>query len=96
MKKQEFVEKFMANLEKNKVTLNKKETTLVIDEFISLIVKTLKGGDEVVFPDLGKFLVKKRPARTARNPITGESVKVPAKIVPQFRASKKFKTEVVG
>ena len=79
-----------------KIGKTKKETIVIIDEFVALIAKTIKSGDDIVIPELGKFLLKKRPAREARNPITGAVVKVPAKVVPAFRASKKFKTEVLS
>lgn len=46
--------------------------------------ETLKAGDEVTIRDFGRFFVKVRPARTGRNPKTGESVAVPAKSIIKF------------
>jgi DNA-binding protein HU-beta len=89
MKKADFIEKLS-----EKINQTKKDTAAFLDEFVSLVVKTLKSGDEVVLPEMGKWLLKKRPKREGRNPITGAKVMIPAKVVPQFRASKKFKTEV--
>lgn len=66
----------------------------VIDTVIDSIVSTLKKGDEVSIAGLGIFSVKKRAARTARNPKTGEPVKVPATNVPKFRATKALKEAV--
>ena len=66
----------------------------VIDLVIDSIVSTLKKGDEVSIAGLGIFSVKKRAARTARNPKTGEAVKVPATNVPKFRAAKALKDAV--
>ena len=57
-------------------------------------VKTLKKGDEVSIAGLGIFSVKPRAARMARNPKTGEQVKVPATKVPKFRAAKALKDAV--
>jgi len=66
----------------------------VVDTIIDNIVATLKKGDEVSIAGLGIFSVKSRAARTARNPKTGESVKVPATKVPKFRAAKALKDAV--
>jgi DNA-binding protein HU-beta len=66
----------------------------VIESIIENITKTLKKGDEVSIAGLGIFSVKTRAARTARNPKTGASVKVPATRVPKFRAAKALKDAV--
>jgi integration host factor subunit beta len=42
----------------------------------------------------GSFKVKSRNPRKARNPRTGESVDVPAKLVPYFKASNELKSKV--
>lgn len=49
---------------------------------------TLKAGNPVVLGDFGKFSTAQREAREARNPATGETVKVPAKTVVKFKVSK--------
>jgi DNA-binding protein HU-beta len=54
----------------------------------------LKKGGEVSVAGFGIFSVKARAARTARNPRTGESVKVAAMNVPKFRAAKALKDTV--
>ncbi len=66
----------------------------VMDTLIESIITTLKKGDEVSIAGLGIFSVKKRAARIARNPKTGENVKVPATNVPKFRAAKALKDSV--
>jgi DNA-binding protein HU-beta len=66
----------------------------VIDLVIDSIVSTLKKGDEVSIAGLGIFSAKQRAARTARNPRTGESIKVAAMRVPKFRAAKALKDSV--
>ena len=66
----------------------------VVDTVIDSIVKSLKKGDEVSIAGLGIFSVKKRAARQARNPRTGESISVPAMNVPKFRAAKALKDAV--
>lgn len=72
----------------------KVQAETVVDSIINTIVKTLKKGDEVSISGLGIFSVKARAARTARNPRTGETVKVAATKVPKFRAAKALKDSV--
>ena len=66
----------------------------VVDTVFDTIVKTLRKGDEVAIAGLGKFSVKMRKAREARNPKTGETVRVPATKVPKFSAAKALKDAV--
>jgi DNA-binding protein HU-beta len=84
---------FAARLaEKMKVT--KAEAGRIVDEITGLISNTLKRGDRVRFPGFGTFRVLKRKARIARNPQTGEPVKVPARTVPRFTPAKELKAAV--
>jgi DNA-binding protein HU-beta len=66
----------------------------VVETLIETITKALKGGDEVSIAGLGIFSTKMRPARTGRNPRTGETIKVPSMRVPKFRAAKALKDAV--
>ena len=91
MKQTDFILAFSEEIQKTK-----KETKEIIDKFIALIAKVVKKGDEVALPELGKFLLKKSPAREGRNPMTGETVKIAAKVTPKFRPSKKFKEALLG
>ena len=63
----------------------------VVDGMFDAIVSTLKKGEEVSVAGFGIFSVKTRAARMARNPKTGEQVKVAAKRVPKFRPAKGLK-----
>ena len=65
-----------------------------VETMISSIVDALKKGDEVSIAGLGIFSVKQRAAREARNPRTGEAIKVSAMKVPKFRAAKALKEAV--
>ena len=53
-------------------------------------------GDKVAITGFGVFEKAVRPARTARNPATGASIKVPKSSVPRFRAGADFKAIVNG
>lgn len=65
-----------------------------VDTLIETVVDTLKKDGEVSIAGLGIFSAKKRAARTARNPRTGETIQVPAMRVPKFRAAKALKDAV--
>jgi nucleoid DNA-binding protein len=66
----------------------------VVETIIDTIVASLKNGEEVSVAGLGIFSTKMRPARTGRNPRTGETIQVPAMRVPKFRAAKALKEAV--
>jgi DNA-binding protein HU-beta len=89
MNKQAIVEAVNSVLNTTKV-----QAEQVVDKVFDSIVATLKKGEEVSIAGLGIFSVKARAARDARNPRTGETVKVPAMNVPKFRAAKALKDAV--
>ena len=60
------------------------------------VTSALVAGSEVTLDGIGSFKVVDKPARTARNPKTGETVQVPAKRVPKFKMSAVLKREVKG
>ena len=66
----------------------------IVDGLFESIVSTLKKGGEVSIAGFGIFSVKARAARMARNPKTGEQVKVAATKVPKFRPAKALKDAV--
>ena len=66
----------------------------IVDGMFDAIIATLKKGGEVSIAGFGIFSVKARAARMARNPKTGEAVKVAATKVPKFRAAKALKDAV--
>ena len=66
----------------------------IVDSIFDTIIATLKKGGEVSVAGFGIFSVKARAARMARNPKTGEQVKVAATTVPKFRAAKGLKEAV--
>jgi DNA-binding protein HU-beta len=89
MNKQAIVEAVNGVLNTTKV-----QAEQVVDKVFDSIVASLKKGEEVSVAGLGIFSVKARAARDARNPRTGETVKVPAMNVPKFRAAKALKDAV--
>lgn len=77
-----------------KIGGTKVQAEQVVDGIIEAITMTLKKGGEVSIAGLGIFSAKARAARMARNPKTGEQVKVAATTVPKFRAAKALKDAV--
>ena len=76
------------------VGLSKKQANEAIDSVITNVTKALKKGDKVTFVGFGTFISRKRKARTARNPRTGDSIHVPARKVPVFRPGASLKDAV--
>ena len=66
----------------------------VIDAAIDIITEQLAKGEDVAMVGFGSFTVKTRAAGTVRNPRTGESMDVPEKKVPSFKAGKALKDAV--
>ena len=84
----------LADLIHAKIGGTKTQSEEVVQMIIDSITSTLKKGEEVSLAGLGIFSVKQRAARDARNPKTGETVKVAAMKVPKFRAAKALKDAV--
>lgn len=61
---------------------------------IEKICQSLEKGDRVEIRGFGSFSLHYREARVGRNPKTGESVEVPAKSIPYFRAGKELRERV--
>ena len=54
------------------------------------VAGTLREGDEIILPGVGKLKTDARAARTARNPSTGTTINVPAKTVVKFKVAKEL------
>jgi integration host factor subunit beta len=72
----------------------KQQITIVIDNIFDLMKDSLAQGERVEIRNFGNFSLRKREARKARNPRTGEIADVPAKSVPFFKAGKELKEMV--
>lgn len=68
----------------------------VFDVESGLIASALRRGQKVQITGFGSFEPRKRAARTARNPRTGETIMVAASVAPVFRAGKGLKDAVKG
>lgn len=74
--------------------MSKAEAGRALDAVIEVIKKNLKKGNSVTLVGFGTFEVRKRGARTGRNPQTGETIKIKASKVPAFKAGKALKDAV--
>lgn len=89
MKKIELVNEIAAHAE-----LTKTDAGKALDAFIAVVSEALNKDDSVTIVGFGTFEVRKRKARTGRNPKTGEALKIKASKVPAFKAGKALKDAV--
>jgi DNA-binding protein HU-beta len=71
---------------------------VVVEATVEAIMETIKAsmakGENIYLRGFGTFLLKKRAAKIGRNITKNTSVKIPAHMVPAFKPSKEFLTEV--
>jgi DNA-binding protein HU-beta len=79
-----------------RVELSRKDAVVLIDGVFEDIQSAVTAGEPVKIPGFGQFKVRDRAARMARNPATGEQVKVPAKRVFKFLPAKALKEAVMS
>ena len=77
-----------------KADLSKKDAEKALSAMTETIVEEIGKGQKVQIVGFGSFEVKARPARTARNPRTGEEIKIEASKAPVFKAGKALKDSV--
>ena len=75
---------------------DKKAAQAAVEGFIDLVQREVQKGRSVSISGFGVFEKRLRAARTARNPRTGEAVKVKKTTVPAFRPGKYFKDVIAG
>ncbi len=74
--------------------LNKKDAETVINLIFGGIGNALAQGDRVEIRGFGSFSVRERDAREARNPKSGELVKIPSRKTPFFKTGKDLRDRV--
>jgi DNA-binding protein HU-beta len=80
----------------DRLELSRKDAVALIDGVFEDIQAAVVVGEAVKIPGFGQFKVRDRAARMARNPATGEQVKVPAKRVFKFLPAKALKEAVMS
>ena len=74
--------------------LSKAASEKVVKAFVDVVSKELKKKGKVQLVGFGTFETSKRAARTGKNPQTGAEIKIPAAVVPKFKAGKALKDAV--
>ena len=75
---------------------DKRVSADAVQHMVDIVVRTVEGGDHVTITGFGVFEKRSRAARVARNPRTGETVRVAPTSVPAFRPGAQFKAVVAG
>ena len=86
MTKAELVEFIAENAD-----LTKADAARALEAMVEGVTEGLKKTGKVTLVGFGTFSAKKREAHMGRNPQTGESVEIAARVVPSFKAGNKLK-----
>ena len=89
MNKAEFVDAVA-----DKASMSKADATTAVDAVLDSLTEAMKQGEQITLVGFGTFLVRKREARTGRNPRTGEPLEIAASNAPSFKAGKALKDAV--
>ena len=74
--------------------LYQRDVENIVNAILYTIADALARGDRVELRGFGAFSVKRRDARTARNPRTGETVSVSEKVIPVFKTGKEMRVRL--
>ncbi|WP_082012980.1 HU family DNA-binding protein [Belnapia sp. F-4-1] len=74
--------------------LSKQQSEAMLNSLVEMVTERLKAGDKVRLTGLGILQVRDRPARTGRNPATGQPIEIKASKKIAFTASKELKDAV--
>jgi DNA-binding protein HU-beta/integration host factor subunit beta len=77
-----------------KTGLTQVDTKIVIESFLEAISHALQKGRNIEIRGFGRFKIKKKDSRMARNPRTGEQIKVDSAFKPIFKASNELRKRV--
>ena len=67
-----------------------------LNAVISCLTELLAKGDSIVLPGFASLSVKERPARTGRNPSTGQPIEIASSKVVSFKTGTKLKEAING
>src|SRR5215218_5548066 len=81
----------VSKLTKQNPHLYQRDIEQVVNAILDTISDALAQGKRVELRGFGTFTVKKREARTGRNPRTGEAVSISEKVVPVFKTGKEMR-----
>lgn len=84
----------LINAVADKAEISKADAGRALDALVDVVAKALKKNDKVSLVGFGTFAVRKRAARTGRNPKTGAPLKIAASKNPTFKAGKALKDAI--
>lgn len=84
----------IAKMVENNPHLYQRDVERIVGTIFDEISSALAKGDRVELRGFGAFSVKRRPARTGRNPRTGATVEVEEKFVPYFKTGKDLRVKL--
>lgn len=73
-----------------------KDADFAVKVILDAMTLALSQGDRIEIRGFGSFALNYRPPRVGRNPKSGDTVHVPAKYVPHFKAGKELRERVDG
>ena len=71
-----------------------KDSELAVKTILEYMSSSLSNGERIEIRGFGSFSLHYRPARSGRNPKSGEPVSLPAKYVPHFKPGKELRERV--
>ena len=78
----------------DKTGLTQVDTKIVVESLLDAVSRALQEGKNIEIRGFGRFKIKERKARQARNPRTNEHIEVQAGFKPVFEASKELRKRV--
>ncbi|HEY0213060.1 MAG TPA: integration host factor subunit beta [Paenirhodobacter sp.] len=86
----------IAKISEENPHLFQRDVEKIVNTIFEEVIEAMARGDRVELRGFGAFSVKKRDARTGRNPRTGDSVDVDEKHVPFFKTGKLLRDRLNG
>jgi len=86
----------IAKISEENPHLFQRDVEKIVNTIFEEIIEAMARGDRVELRGFGAFSVKKRDARTGRNPRTGDAVSVEEKHVPFFKTGKLLRDRLNG
>ena len=95
MKKNDIVNELNLRLNRRGLSTTKKDTSLILEELINLIKRSIiQEKEEVQIPRLGTFSLYRNKSKYRTNPVSGNQDMTFSREIPTFRTSKKFRDEL--
>ncbi len=89
MTKSDLVQQLAQNLQ-----ISHSSAQTIVEQVIKEIVQALKQGERVALKGFGSFSMRVHQRRNMRHPFDGTAIKIPARILPHFKASTKLKNQL--